>query len=61
MGGFFLILPCRVIIEEMLSQIKGSIIVTSLKQLNGYFYRYAVSVEKFDVIVDRYVGGSMNM
>ena len=49
MSGIFLILPFCVIIEELLSQIKCFPIVTSLEQLNSYFYRYAISIEKFDV------------
>jgi len=62
MSGIFLILPCCIIIEEMLSLIIGSLIVTSLKQLNGYFYMYAISIKNYliSVIVDGYVGGSMN-
>jgi len=48
MSGIFLTLPCRVIIGEVLSQIKICPIITSLKQMNGYFYRYAVSIEKSD-------------
>ena len=62
MSAIFLILPCSIIIEEMLSLIEGYLIVTSLKQLNGYFDRYAEVCDKYVIsaIVDRYVGGSMN-